>query len=231
MRNKDFKNLSLNQLKGNWGKVIGAIVLAYLAIFAISTILQIPSMIQNRFASSLSLGTSIFLLIIALIFSFITIAIGGCFGYGMCKYFLNFVRTGNAELSYIFTGFSYGSHTIMRSFVLSLLMSIFVFLWSLLLIIPGIIATYRYKQAFFILADDDNITPREALRASSEMMNGHKWELFVLELSFIGWIFLTIITFGIGFIFLVPYMETAYTNYYEYLRGIYEGNKNTVQAA
>ena len=100
----------------------------------------------------------------------------------------------------------------------------------MLLVIPGIIASYRYSQAFYLLADNDDMTALEALRASKEMMKGYKWKLFVLSLSFIGWILLAAVTLGIGYIFLSPYINTAYTNFYEYLRGIRDNSQN-VQTA
>ena len=98
------------------------------------------------------------------------------------------------------------------------LKKVLIILWSLLLIVPGIIAHYRYTMAHFILCDDPDIPAREAIRQSKELMEGHKMELFKLDLSFIGWILLSVATFGLGFIFLRPYMLAAHVAFYRELR-------------
>ena len=101
--------------------------------------------------------------------------------------------------------------------ILSILISIFTFLWSLLLIIPGIVATYRYSFAIYILLDDPDKSPMQCIRESKELTQGHKWELFVLDLSFIGWSILSMIPF-VG-IFTMPYMEITRANFYRYISG------------
>lgn len=91
-----------------------------------------------------------------------------------------------------------------------LLTNIFVSLWCLLLVIPGIIKMYDYYMVGYILADDPDMSAMDALRKSKEMMRGHRWNTFVLNLSFIGWTLLGAITFGIVDIFYVrPYMEAT----------------------
>ena len=85
--------------------------------------------------------------------------------------------------------------------------AIFTFLWMLLFYIPGIVKAIAYSQCFFILADNPEMTGREAIKKSSEMMKGHKWEYFVLCLSFAGWAFLAVFTFGLLYIWLVPYTQ------------------------
>jgi uncharacterized membrane protein len=102
--------------------------------------------------------------------------------------------------------------------VLNLLIGIFVFLWSLLFVIPGIIAGFRYSQAAFLMMDDPDLSPLDAIRQSKELMRGHKWEYFVFQLSFIGWYFLCGITFGIAMIWVMPYLTVAEINYYEELK-------------
>ena len=97
-----------------------------------------------------------------------------------------------------------------------MLVGIFTFLWSLLFIIPGIVATYAYTWAVVLVIDKD-MEPKEAIKESKFMMNGYKWDYFVFELSFFGWILLSIFTFGILFIWLVPYITVANMLYYEAL--------------
>ena len=91
-------------------------------------------------------------------------------------------------------------------------------LFYLLLLIPGIIKAYAYSQAMYILAENPHLSAREVLRRSEEMMDGHKMDLFLLGLSFIGWVLLTVVTFGIASIWAIPYAEAAYTNFYKKLR-------------
>ena len=102
-----------------------------------------------------------------------------------------------------------------------------VFLWSLLLVVPGIIKGYAYSQAFYLLNDNKKLGYKEALEESEKMMDGHKWELFVLQLSFIGWSLLAVLTCGIGFLWLTPYMNTTLANYYEDLK---KGGKEVKKA-
>jgi len=92
---------------------------------------------------------------------------------------------------------------------------LFTLLWSLLLIIPGIIASLSYSQTYYILADDEKISAREAIKKSKKIMMGNKWKYFVLGLSFLGWFILSIFTLGIGLIWLLPYMNISMAKFYE----------------
>ena len=96
---------------------------------------------------------------------------------------------------------------------------VFIFLWSLLFVIPGIIKALAYSMHPYIIADNPTIDAMEALRQSEEMMRGNKTRLLALYLSFIGWFILSAFTFGIGFFFLMPYVQTSVTNFYVDLRG------------
>jgi uncharacterized membrane protein len=103
-------------------------------------------------------------------------------------------------------------------------------LWALLFIIPGIIAQIGYSQVWFILAEDDQISPNDALKKSKKMMYGYKMQFFLLGLSFIGWLLLAILTCGIGLLWVVPYMQTANAKFYEDLKANYEDNSDTIKA-
>lgn len=96
---------------------------------------------------------------------------------------------------------------------------VFTFLWSLLLIIPGIIAAYAYSQAYYIYKDSEangeNLSPTDCISQSKELMRGHKGRLFLLELSFIGWHILALFTFGLAYLFLTPYIETSKAVFYQ----------------
>lgn len=110
-------------------------------------------------------------------------------------------------------------NSLVTSIVANILMGIFIFLWTLLLIIPGIIKFYAYSMTHYIIAEDPEIDFMDALKKSEEMMKGHKFRLFKLQFSFIGWFILGIITFGVGLIFVYPYYNLAHANFYIDLRG------------
>lgn len=101
--------------------------------------------------------------------------------------------------------------------LLSLLISIYTFLWSLMFVIPGIVAAYKYSQAYYILADHPEYTASQALAESCRLMNGYKAKLFLLQLSFFGWMLLVTITFGIAGFWVIPYINCTNVEFYHYL--------------
>ncbi|MDD4122386.1 MAG: DUF975 family protein, partial [Eubacteriales bacterium] len=113
----------------------------------------------------------------------------------------------------------YGFERFVKSFGLYIVISLFIFLWALLLIIPGIIAAYRYSMSFYILADNPDMGIMEALNRSKIMMRGNKWKLFCLNLSFIGWAILCVLSFGVGFLWLIPYVEVSIIAFYDIANG------------
>ena len=128
--------------------------------------------------------------------------------------YLNLTHGIPPEIGDIFRGFN----NIGKAIALFLWQVLFVFLWTLLLIIPGIIKEFAYSMSFYILAENPNMTGLEALKESENMMYGHKMELFILQLSFIPWILLTIITFGIAGIYVGPYIQATMANFYNNLK-------------
>ena len=101
-----------------------------------------------------------------------------------------------------------------KCLLLNLAMWLLILAWSLLLIIPGIIAAYRYAMAPYIMAQNPDIGVMDAIGQSKELMRGHKGRLFWLDLTFVGWAVLSVLTFGIGFLWLNPYMEAALAAFY-----------------
>ncbi len=95
-----------------------------------------------------------------------------------------------------------------------LLRGLYIFLWSLLFIIPGIVAGYSYAMADYILAEKPNMTASEAVELSKSMMYGNRFRLFCLQLSFIGWDILATLAFGIGHLWLTPYKQASYAAFY-----------------
>ena len=103
--------------------------------------------------------------------------------------------------------------TLSTRIVLSVIKNIYIFLWSLLFIIPGIVKSYAYYLAEFIAMENPEMSASDCLRKSQELMDGHKKELFVLDLSFIGWHILCMFSFGIGYLFLAPYIAQTRIHY------------------
>lgn len=131
---------------------------------------------------------------------------------GFTIYALHVSRGEKADYGNIFDGFG----IFFRVLWLGILEGLFVFLWSLLLYVPGIIAAYRYRQSLYFLLDHPEMSALECITASKEMMRGRKGELFVLDLSFLGWILLQGL-FAPLTIWLAPYREITYANYYNAL--------------
>ena len=103
--------------------------------------------------------------------------------------------------------------------VANLLQWVLILLWTLLFIIPGIVASYSYAMTGYILAEDPDLTASQAIQRSKELMRGNRWRLFCLQLSFIGWIILCLLTFGIGNLFLNPYQTAADAAFYREISG------------
>lgn len=103
-----------------------------------------------------------------------------------------------------------------------LLQFVYIFLWSLLLLIPGLIKMYSYAMTYYILHDNPEIGAEEAICRSMKMMDGHKWRLFCLHLSFIGWWLLCILTLGIGMLWLAPYTQNSTAAFYEDLKNQFD---------
>lgn len=140
--------------------------------------------------STVTLGIGLFLLQ-----SVITIAVYNVFisGYEGKKYEISDMANGITD-------------ELTNRICLSVLKQLFISLWTLLFIIPGIVKTYSYFLAEFISRKDPKLSATDCITKSREIMKGHKWEMFVFELSFIGWHLLAILTFGILYIWLAPYI-------------------------
>ena len=162
-----------------------------------------------------------FLVIVTLQYTFIGAFIaGGALTLGMAIFNLSVSRGNEFRLTQIFDGFK----NFVNSMVTYLLSLLYILLWTLLFIIPGIIATYSYSMIFYILADEPELTPSETLKKSKEMMDGYKMDFFLLNLSFIGWAILCLFTLGIGFLWLFPYILITNAKFYEEVRRAYYGD-------
>ncbi len=135
--------------------------------------------------------------------------------YGFAILFLDLFREGKPiDIGKLFDGFKdFG-----RVWGTLILVAIYTILWTCLLIIPGIVKSYSYALTPFILKDEPELKYNAAIEKSMHMMNGYKMKLFLLDLSFIGWMILSVLTLGIGLLFLQPYMNTARAAFYEDLK-------------
>jgi uncharacterized membrane protein len=143
--------------------------------------------------------------------------IAGPLAFGVVTFFLALSRGEEVSIGQLFKGFE-GWNRYGTTLATGILVIIFTFLWTLLLIVPGIIASIAYSQTFYILVDNPDISPLDAIKKSKQMMRGYKWKYFCLGLRFMGWILLCILTLGIGFLWLMPYLQTSSAKFYDDLR-------------
>lgn len=132
--------------------------------------------------------------------------------YGLMIGFLDVFRGNSLEVETLFSGYK------SRIWSTLVLKYVYILLWTLLLVIPGIIKTYSYSMTEYILKDNPELKNNAAIEKSMEMMQGHKLRLFLLHLSFIGWAILGTLTLGLGFLWIIPYIETSQAAFYEDLK-------------
>ena len=193
----EYKDMALQSLEGKWGKAAIASLIAFiiLELFGSS-----PSFFMDPIPSMVLQGVlSVLLLPLA---------------WGYITFFLRIIRDENLDYGHLFDGFN----QYFRIFLAELLRGIYILLWALLLIIPGLIKEYSYAMTEFILKDNPEMSGEEAICESMRLMQGHKMQLFLLDLSMIGWLILSILTLGIGLLFLLPYNYTAHAHFYEDLK-------------
>ena len=147
-------------------------------------------------------------------FSLISLIFAGPMALGLAGFSLSLSRGEDARLEQIFDGFK----TFGTALAAYLLMLLYVLLWLLLLIVPGIIAALSYSMVFYILADDRSLKASEVLVRSKQMMDGHKWRLFYLCMRFCLLALLCILTLGIGFLWLMPYANVTMAKFYDDLK-------------
>ncbi len=198
-------------LSGNWGLAIVGYVLYVLLLMSFLSFLLASIFFAGTSAAG-SVDEFVSRVMVwnpaVLIVQFL---INGAFIVGFMGFFLGIAQEGEAHLENLFVGF----RRFWQSLGVYLFSSLFIFLWSLLLVIPGIIAAFQYAMVYFIIADDEDCGPLEAINRSREMMKGNKWKFFCLNLRFIGWSILAAIPCGLGFLWLVPYMQTSFAKFYE----------------
>ena len=189
---------------------------------------QIRALARNQlgnrlFSNNWLLAVAMFLIVTAAlslpaatgIGAIITLALVGPAVLGLAAICLGMVRDGEKpNFQYLIWGFK--KEQWLRSFLIVLLNGLLVALWSILLVIPGIVKYYAYSAASYVALDDDSkkMSAMDCLRKSEQIMKGHKMQLFFLDISFIGWYIVGYLTLGIGLLFVRPYHELAKANFY-----------------
>lgn len=146
----------------------------------------------------------------------VSIIVTPAFTLSVARVYLNVIKGNTPKAGDAFCGFD----DFWSAFKVTFLVGLYTFLWSLLFVIPGIIKAISYSMSVYILAENKGKSARECINESKAMTEGHKMELFVLELSFIGWGLLCAITFGIASIWVLPYMQATYANAYNSLKPV-----------
>ena len=175
------------------------------------------TIISGIFSASVSAGAELFVPHVGTALSLLLIPMG--WGFSIA-FLTNHRRQSNDpfHLGCLFDGY----RDFVRIFLTMLLEYVYIILWTLLLVIPGIIKALSYSQTTFILRDRPDLKYNSAIELSMEMMHGHKYDLFWLYLTFIGWAILCIFTLGIGYFWLQPYMTSTMANFYEEVKADYE---------
>lgn len=190
--------MARESLQGKWGLAIGTFVIYLLIVGAIQAVAQVAPLA-----------------------GLVSLIIAGPFAVGIAKFSLALSRNNDPKTSQIFEGFNnFGS-----CLATYLLMVLYIILWSLLLIVPGIIAAISYSMSFFILSEEPTLSAQDVLKKSKEMMDGYKLKFFYLGLRFFLLGLLCILTLGIGFFWLLPYIQVTTAKFYDDLKG--EGQRVT----
>ena len=206
LTNAELRASARKQLQGVWGQM----ALAFLVYYSITII---PGFIFSDY-SEYGFYSPIYNNLLDTIINIAIFVISGPLFLGISGYVLKRTRNEEINIENIFDGFK----RFFPSFLLVFFSTLFILLWSLLLIIPGIIKGLGYSMAVYIMYDNPEISSLEALKRSQIMMKGYKGKLFCLYLSFIGWGLLCLLTLGIGFLWLAPYYYLADANFYENLK-------------
>ncbi len=192
-KNWDLVEKARQSISGKWGLAIGA--------FLVVTIIEAAIHSWSRgYSGSGSFFSGVLYLIIA-----------GPFLFGTSVFSLAYARHQEPKFEQIFEGFRHFKNTL----VTFLLMFLIVFLYTLLLIVPGIIAALSYSMTFYILADNPDMKPADALDKSKRMMKGYKWKYFGLQMIFLLGVIACLLTLGIGFLWFIPWVHVTEAHFYE----------------
>lgn len=200
--NQYYKNEALSALRGNWANaLVATIILVALALFFSSN--DAINSYYQRIVINPFIGYSL---------SFVSLFVLLPLAVGYSNSMRVLLETGDNRLTN--NSFSLGFGNWLHVVWGMILSTIYIFLWTLLLIIPGIIKSYSYALTPYILVEHPEMSANDAIEESMRLMDGHKFDLFYLQLSFIGWAILSILSLGLGFFWLIPYQMTAQAAFY-----------------
>ena len=233
----DFRSIARNALKGKWGiAVIAGLIASLLGAIGSSGPELNLELNEGNFNASLQIlgqdvistngglefwhifsGIATYIAIFAVITGIALFILGSIVEVGYMKFNLDLVdRQKEAEIGTMFGYFQFWKSAAFAR----LLKGVYILLWSLLFIIPGIIAAYSYAMTSYILAENPELTASEAIERSKQMMSGNRWRLFCVQISFIGWEILSaLLTLGIGGLWITPYKQAATAAFYREISG------------
>lgn len=222
---KDYRTLARNVLQNHWGVAIAvSLVGSLLGAEGVGpspySFSSFSKRLDNTFDIRLSEYIAPIMTTIAVYITIISLAllfIGSAIILGMNYFNIQLLTNQKVSFSMLFDRF----FVIEKAIELRLYTFMFTFFWSLLLLVPGIIAAYRYRLATYIMTEDPRVGIRQAVEISKNMMVGNKFRSFCLDCSFIGWGILCLLTAGIGYLWLIPYMHAAEAAFYLDVSGQY----------
>jgi uncharacterized membrane protein len=230
MKSSDFRRQARESLNGNWGTSILAALIASLlgglantngGSFSVSSgdAEQYEQLIAELGLSEEMLTTFLAIMgvfaIIGFIYAVAMIIVGSAVSVGYASYNISLINGNNTGVGTLFSRFSEWKTALCAR----LLAGLRIALWSLLFVIPGIIASYSYALVPHVLADNPYMTATEAINESKRLMKGNRWRLFCLEMSFIGWWFVCGLTLGIASFWVVPYTQASFAAFYREIKG------------
>ncbi|MGF9955027.1 DUF975 family protein [Bacillus mycoides] len=228
----DLKKGALSSLNGRWGLGVGSTFLNYLipaaSMYLIGIVVFLifglfvdvigpENLVYYSYGEpKLNFGVILSQIIIWAIIFILYIVVQSVMSYGYYNITLGLAKNESTTIGDLFAGFK--SNNIFRAMKLGILQTIFIFLWSLLFIIPGIIKFFSYSMAYYIMLEDPECTASEAIKKSKAMMKGHKLDLLITWLSFIGWFILGslvgIFTLNLPYLWISPYYTTTVSHFY-----------------
>lgn len=229
MNAKQLRARAREVLRGHWGAAIGVGVMVILLGVASMgsnggvatsaqqvTISDYQSLYEGDLLTLFDLGsylsreTMILLETVITVMALASLILGGVISMGSATFQLHLLKGQPAKFTDVFSQFP----RILSGIAMTVLQMVFIYLWSLLFIIPGIIARFRYAMMPYLMAEFPELSALEAMRESKRLMRGNKWRLFCLYFSFIGWAILASLTLGIGLLWLTPYVSAAEGAFY-----------------
>ena len=232
---EEFRRIARNALRGKWTMAVLVGVVASLlggtgsdglqinldvdrfgaranVEFAGQTIFSIGDRLTPEVGALLA-GTALYITLLAIVMAVVYFLLSSIVSVGYARSNLNLVDGGEASFQALFDYFPHWKNAALTK----LRKALFVFGGYLLFVIPGILAMYSYAMTEFILAEDPELSASEAMARSKELMDGNRWRLFCLQLSFFGWMLLASLTLGIGNLWLTPYRQAATAAFYREL--------------